>query len=72
MVPPKPTQYQIAQENCDHDTLIQVYHLHQIVSAALKKVLMENIDNIFLGSINSNASTILKLMEHLKDNYYKI
>ena len=72
LLPAGATQYQIAQANRDHDKLTRVYHLHQVTSEALKKVVTENIDSIYLGGNDNSSATILDIITHLKDKYYKI
>ena len=43
-----------------------------MTSEALKKVVTENIDSIYLGGNDNSSATILDIITHLKEKYYKI
>ena len=68
-----PTQFQITQANRDHNKLVNSYFHYQIFSASLKKLITNNIDDVFLGNISIESQmTVLKIITHLKSKYYKI
>ena len=71
-VPPAATKFVIAQANCDHNTTLKVYHAHQIASEALKKLITDNIQEIYLDGIDAGSSSPIELIQYLKDHYYKI
>ena len=66
------TDAQIAQANKDHEKEIQQYHSHQIVTEALKKLVTENVQEMYLGEVDMSVATILEVTTHLKTRYYRI
>ena len=46
------TQYQIAQANRQHEKDTQIYHMHEIVNEAIKKLLTKN---FFLEKFSANS-----------------
>lgn len=43
-----------------------------MVSEALKKLITDNIDKIYLANIDLRVATVLEIISHLKERYYKI
>lgn len=66
------TAAEIDQANRTHKIKIQQYHLHQIVTQALKKLVTKNIEEIYHGELDLSMVTILDLITYLKTRYYCI
>ena len=67
VIPPGATQFVIQQANRDNDRLTKTWHAHLIVSEALKKMITDNADRIFLANIDLQTATVLKIITNLKD-----
>ena len=46
--------------------------MHLIVLEALKKLNADNINKIYLANIDLRVATVLEIILHLKERYYKI
>ena len=56
----------------EHARDVKIYHSHQIMTEALKKIITENINKVYLADIDIRASTVLEILDYLKTRYYKI
>ena len=70
--PLKATTNEINTAVREHARDVKIYHSHQIMTEALKKIITENINKVHLADIDIRASTVLEILDYLKTRYYKI
>ena len=68
----KDTQFVIKQMRYAHGRLQEEFQVDQQVSSAIKQIIAENIDEMFLTNINVEEKSVLEVIEYLKKRYYKI
>ena len=68
----KATQFVIAEKNRQHDRDEEEWHMHLTVSEALKRMVTENIDKMYLVDIEVEDKSVLELIDYLKRRYFKI
>ena len=68
----KDTQFQCQEKRYMHAREVEAYQLHNTVSDALKKVITENIDKVYLADIEVAERTVLEVITYLKTRYYRI
>ena len=66
------TQFVIQQMRIAHSRLQEEYQIHQTVSMALKQLIAENVDEMFLADIEITTSTVLEVINYLRTRYFRI
>ena len=68
----KDTQFVIQELRSAHNRLEEEFQIDQSVQRALKQIIAETIDEMFLTDINIKEKSVLQVIEYLRARYYRI